>query len=587
MRRRLAAILAADVVGYTRLMAGDETGTLRRLTLLRVRLLEPLIDEHHGRIVKLMGDGLLVEFASAVDALSCALAWQGAVAEHEADRDVDMRFRFRIGINLGDVIVEGEDIHGDGVDIAARLESLAEPGGIWLAGEVYRLTRGRSHAEFEDMGEQALKNVAEPVRVYRWTTLPPGPTAPTSPSLSLTEKPSIAVLPFANLSGDLEQEYFADGITEDLTLALGRCRWLLVIARNSAFAYKGKSIDTRRVSEELGVRYVVEGSVRKSGHRIRVSAELIDGRDGARLWGERYDREIGDVFALQDEITAVIAGTIEPELESIERTVRGGRTAVDLNAWDCYQRGLWHLYRFTVEDLEKAKTPFERAIALDPNFSQAHARLAYVQIQLDWYGPRKERAGRVKEAALLAAKAVDIDGRDPSARLSLGRALTLSGEVENGIEELRAAVTLDPSFAQAHFALGQALCSVDRHEEALREIDASIQLSPRDPHMWTFLHVRAIAHYIADELELAEADDRAAMRQPNATFYPYTVLAAILGRAGKIAEAQEAISRLHRLRPGFSCADAIDEWHFGDHPIMTRRFVEQFASDLRAAGLPE
>jgi tetratricopeptide (TPR) repeat protein len=263
-----------------------------------------------------------------------------------------------------------------------------------------------------------------------------------------------------------------------------------------------------------------------------------------------------------------------------------GRPTDDLNAWDCYQRGLWHLYRFTTEELETSKTLFERAIALDPNFSQAYARLAYVFIQFGWYGPREERTGRVNRAAMLARQAVELDRRDPAARLSLGRALALSGAMDSGVEELRAAVALDPSFAQAHFALAQALCGLDRHEEAMREINMAIQLSPRDPHMWTFLHVRAIARYIANDLEQAEADERAALRQPNVTFYPYTVLVAILGRKGNTEKAKTAVAELLRLRPGFTCEGAVREWYFGDHPFATRRFLEQFAADVRSSGLP-
>jgi TolB-like protein/Flp pilus assembly protein TadD len=492
--------------------------------------------------------------------------------------------RLRIGINLGDVIVEGDDIYGDGVNIAARLESSAEAGGICLSDDAYRQVRGKTKATFRDAGLQRLKNIAEPVQIYRWS---PGGEAPARTGPMAMEKPSIAVLPFANLSGDPEQEYFADGITEDLITALGRCRWLLVIARNSTFAYKGKAKDIRRVSQELGVRYVVEGSVRKSGNRIRVTSQVVDGRDGTRLWGERYDRELDDVFALQEEITEMVAGTIAPELEAFERSAVRARANVDLSAWDCYQRGQWHLYRFSAEELQTAKVSFERAVALDPGFSQAYARLAYVQIQLGWYGSRGERAARVEQAVDLAKRAVEIDGRDPSARLSLGRALFLSGEMESGIEELRAAVALDPSFAQAHFALAQALTGVDRHEEALREIDMAIQLSPRDPHMWTFLHIRAIAHYIAGDLDRAKADEHAALRQPNVTFYPYTLLVAAYGRAGNTVEAREAVAALRRLRPGFTCAEAISEWHFGDHAVMTRRFLDQFVDDIRKAGLPE
>ncbi len=588
MERRLAAIMVTDVVGYSRLIRSDEEGTLAALKALRADLIDPNIAEYHGRVVKLMGDGMLAEFASAVDAVRAAVEAQRAVAERNADLPEDKRIAFRVGINLGDVVVDGDDIHGDGVNVAARLEGLAEAGGICISGGVHDQVRDRIDVPFEDMGEQTFKNIDRPVRVWQWSVdgavaVLKSETEPLPPP----DKPSIAVLPFDNMSDDAEQGYFADGITEDIITALARCRWLRVVARNSTFAYKGKSADVRRIADELSVRYVLEGSVRRSSDRVRVTAQLIDGRDGKHLWAERYDRDLKEIFALQDEITAVIVGTIEPELEMLEEIAIRGRPTVDLSAWDCYLRGLWHLYRFTTEELETAKTLFERAIALDPSFAQAYARLAYVHIQLGWYGPREDRAERVKDATSLASQAIELDSRDPAARLSFGRALTLSGAVESGVEELRAAVALDPSFAQAHFALGQALCYLERHDEAIREIDEALRLSPRDPHLWAFLNVRAIAHYIANDLEQAEADERAALRQPNATFWPYLILVAILGRQGKRAEALVAMAELRRLRPGFLHADAISELYFGDHPFMTQRFIDQFAADVRNAGLPE
>jgi len=291
MARRLAAILAADVVGYTRLMGADETGTLRRLIELRLQVLEPLIAEHHGRVVKLIGDGLLVEFASVVDALTCALAWQTAVMERQGEVDEDKQLKFRIGINLGDVIVEGDDIHGDGVNIAARLESLADPDEIWLSGDVYRYAKGKVRAEFEDMGERDLKNVAEPVRIYRIAQGRSGTvaSAATTKTLHSAEKPSVAVLPFNNMSGDPEQDYFSDGITEDIITELSRFRELFIIARNSSFSYKGKSTKVQEIGKDLGVTYIVEGSVRKAGNRVRITAQLVEAVSGNHIWAERYD----------------------------------------------------------------------------------------------------------------------------------------------------------------------------------------------------------------------------------------------------------------------------------------------------------
>jgi adenylate cyclase len=321
LERRLAAILAADAVGYTSLMGADEAGTLRRFTELRQDVLEPLIAEHRGRVVKLMGDGFLVEFASVVDALTCALAWQAGVAGHQATAADDQRFDFRIGINLGDVIVDGDDIHGDGVNVASRLEGLAEPGGICLSDDAYRQVRGKAEAAFEDLGEQALKNVAEPVRVYRVKTAAhiTAEARPAGDALALPDKPSIAVLPFDNMSGDDEQEYFADGITEDLITALSKIRWFFVIARNSTFTYKGQAVEVTQVARDLGVRYVIEGSVRKAGNRVRITAQLIDATTGRHVWAERYDRLIEDIFELQDEMTQTIVGAVEPELSAAER----------------------------------------------------------------------------------------------------------------------------------------------------------------------------------------------------------------------------------------------------------------------------
>jgi TolB-like protein/class 3 adenylate cyclase len=580
-QRRLAAIFAADIVGFSKLMAEDEEGTLSALKLHRQKVFDPEIINRGGRIVKLMGDGTLVEFPSVVDAVVAALAIQNFLANQDGP------FQLRIGINLGDVIIDGDDIYGDGVNIAARLEALAKPGGICISSIVHESLGNHINVRFIDTGEHEVKNIPHPIHTYHYqpdfvetASLPEKLDKP-------SEKPSIAVLPFDNMSGDPEQEYLADGIAEELIVSLGRCRWLLVIARNSTFTYKGTSTDIRRISENLGVRYVLEGSVRTSGSRVRVTTQLIDGHDGSQVWGERYDRQLDDVFALQEEIASVIAGTIKPELETIEGMELRNRPTVDLSAWDCYQRGLWHLYRFTTEELETARVLFERAIDLDSDFSQAYARLAYVLIQLSWYGPRTDRIGCVNEAARIAKQAVELDRRDPAARLSLGRALTLSGEFHQGIEELQVAVELDSNYAQAHFALGQALCSLDRHAEALREIDTSMLLSPRDPHMWTFFQVRTIANYIGGDLEQAEADALAALRQPNVTFYPYTILVPVLGRLGKKQAALDAIQELRRLRPGFSCQEAIDEWHFGGRPVMTHDFMDQFLADMRNAGLPE
>ena len=407
MERRLAAILAADVVGYTRLMGDDEAGTLSRFTKLRGEDLEPLIADHRGRIVKLMGDGLLVEFPSIVDAVSCAIAWQNVVFERETATDENKRLQFRIGINLGDVIVEGEDIHGDGVNIAARLESLAEPSGICLSDDAYRQVRGKIEAEFEDLGERDLKNVAEPIRVYRIATAGSIASAGSgsTDALPLPHKPSIAVLPFKNMSGDPEQEYFSDGITEDIITELSRFSEFNVIARNSTFHYKGKSPKIRDVGRELGARFVVEGSVRRSGNRVRITAQLIDVDSDAHVWAERYDRELVDIFDLQDELTQAIVGVLPGRVEVVEANRVKRKPPSDMAAYDFLLAGKIHHHRFTKEDNEKAMNHLERATELEPDYAAAYAWKACVLGQAMARGYRSDLEAAFQEVLVAVQKA--------------------------------------------------------------------------------------------------------------------------------------------------------------------------------------
>jgi len=347
MDRRLAAIFAADVVGYSRLIRADEEGTIAALKSLRADLIDPRIAQYNGRIVKLMGDGILVEFASVVDAVRAAAETQQAVARRNAELPEEKRIEFRIGINAGDVVIDGDDIHGDGVNVAARLEGLADAGGFCISESVHDQVRDRLDLPFEDMGEQTVKNIDRPIRVWRWLEAArPGSTVTGSKPLPLPDKPSIAVLPFTNLSGDPEQEYVADGITEDLITALSKIRWFFVIARNSTFTYKGHAIEVRQVSRELGVRYVLEGSIRKSSDRVRISAQLIDATTGRHVWAEHYDREIEDIFELQDEMTQTIVAAVEPELGAFERERALRKPPQSLDAWETYQRGLWHMWSF-------------------------------------------------------------------------------------------------------------------------------------------------------------------------------------------------------------------------------------------------
>src|SRR5215475_13783913 len=387
VERRLAAILAADVVGYGRLVGIDEEGTLAALKTLRKSLIDPKITEHRGRIVKNTGDGALVEFASAVDAVRCALETQREMAERANNIPEDRRLEFRIGINIDDIVIDDGDIFGDGVNIAARLESIAPPGSVCISEDVYRQVRGKLDATFEDVGEQKLKNIVQPVRVYRARIVGTSASASTgehSANLPLPDKPSIAVLAFQNMSGDVQQEYFADGIAEDIITALSKSRWLFVIARNSSFTYKGRAVDIKQIGRELGVRYVLEGSVRKSANRVRITGQLVEAATGAHLWAERYDRDLTDIFAVQDEITESVASAIEPAMAQAERLRVSRKPPDSLVAWEAYHRGLWHFLKQEPSENEQAKVFFQRAIDLDPSFAGGFYGLALTHLWDFW-----------------------------------------------------------------------------------------------------------------------------------------------------------------------------------------------------------
>jgi adenylate cyclase len=584
MERRLAAILAADVVGYTRLMGADESGTLQRLKAQREDVLEPLIAAHRGRIVKLMGDGLLVEFGSIVDAVVCAVAWQEAVAEKEADRAEATRLRFRIGINLGDVIVDGDDIYGDGVNVAARLEGLAEPAGICLSGDAFRQVRGKTEAQFEDLGEREVKNVAEPLRVYRIAG--DGPTAasvpPTAETLALPDKPSIAILPFTNMSGDPEQEYFADGVSEDIITALSRIRWFFVIARNSSFAYKGQATDVKQVAQELGIRYVLEGSVRKGGNRVRITAQLADGTTGNQVWARRYDRELADIFDLQDEITETIVGAIEPELGKAERERAKSKRPDNLDAWDLYQRGMSHLYRYTKVDLAEAQGLFRSAVELDPNQGPAYSGLAEAYYYEVVYGFADSVADNRERAIEPARRAVALDAEDAGARCTLGRIHYLRREHGPAIMELEAALELNPSLALAHYGLGAALVFSGRASESFPHLETAIRLSPHDPNMGSFLVRSADAKYFMRDYEDAVAWAVKALRQPNFQWSRYAVLLAALGQLGRVDEAKRHLQDLLGHRPDFTVSFVRDTHLFGNSEDF-----DHYLDGLRKAGVPE
>src|SRR5271165_4084812 len=407
--RRLAAIVSADVAGYSRLMGADEEGTLGRLKTLRAELIDPKIAEHGGRIVKTTGDGLLLEFSSVVGAERCVVEVQTAMALRNADLPQDRRIEFRIGVNLGDIIIDGDDIFGDGVNVAARLQESAKPVGICVSSRVHDDVRDRLDLGFDDGGEQSLKNIARPVRIWQWNA---GATSTAAPdpagrALPLPEKPSIAVLPFANMSGDPEQEYFADGIAEDVITLLSKSRALFVIARNSSFTYKGRAVDVKQVGRELGVRYVLEGSVRKAGNRVRVTTQLIEAATGGHLWAERYDRDLTDIFAVQDEITASVSAAILPTMERSERERAARKPPDSLDAWECYHRGMWHFAKIEAGETALAQDFFERAIALDPGFAAAQAAMTVaILTAASQFRPQSERQVLVPRAADHARRSI-------------------------------------------------------------------------------------------------------------------------------------------------------------------------------------
>jgi adenylate cyclase len=556
VERKLAAILAADVAGYSRLMGADEEGTLAALKALRRELADPKIKEHRGRIVKTTGDGLLLEFASVVDAVRCAVEVQREMAERNADVPPDRRIEFRMGINVGDIIKDGRDIYGDGVNVAARLEALAEPGGICVSRVVRDQVRDKLGFAFEDMGEQQVKNIARPIRVHRIRLVDeesaPSPSPShqvTAPPLALPDKPSVAVLPFTNMSGDPEQEFVSDGIAEDVITALSRYPSLFVIARNSCFTYKGRAVDVKQVGRELGVRYVLEGSVRKAGNRIRVTAQLVEAGTGKHVWGDRYDRDLADIFALQDEITEAVTVAIAPAIADAElqRAVR--KPPDSLDAWAAYQRGLWHLSEANPDDNTVAQKFFQQAIDLDPAFAGGYSGLALAQLQAAAVYQKLGLLEAQSSAEALARRAVALDGADAEARSCLGWALQARGELQGALAEIERALGMSPNLAVAHGQRGATLIFAGRPKEGLAAIQTSIRLDPRDPFSAIrLLHIACGLYFSREYEEVIEAAKQLIRSYPEFPMI-YRWPAAALGQLGRTAEAKEALEKAISFAP--------------------------------------
>ena len=540
-QRKLAAILAADVVGYSKLVGSDEIGTLALLQKLRADLIEPAIAKHSGRLFKAMGDGFWVEFASAVQAVTCGRAIQ--------QENRSGRLALRIGIHLGDVVVQGEDLMGDGINIAARIEGIAEPGGISISEDVWRQVQGKVPANFVDTGEQSLKNIARPVRVYRLDQAPKAASVPEAPRpiLPPPDKPSIAVLSFTNMTDYRDQEYFGDGIAEDIITMLSRSQSLFVIARNSSFTYKGRAVDVKQIARELGVRYVLEGSVRRGGNRVRITAQLIDAETGNHLWAERYDRDLVDIFAVQDEITEAVAIAIGPAVAQMEQWRAVRKPPESLGAWEAYQRGLWHSGRIGATENEAAKTFFQRAIDLDPHFAAAHAELANTILREAWLYQTRSMVKVLDEALAIAQKAISLDPMDVVAHCSVGTGRFLRGDHAGALAEACQALIISPNYAGAHHSLGSTLVFSGHPREGIEALRTAMRLDPNDLHRHVRLVHISMGHYFLREYDAAVDFAKQAVRS-----YPDLgprSLAAALGQAGRFDEAKQALQEAIAVAP--------------------------------------
>jgi adenylate cyclase len=549
--RRLAAVLSADVVGYSHLMGIDEAGTLARLKVLRREIIDPTIVAHSGRIVKLMGDGSLVEFGSAVDAVMCAIAIQKKVREHSSDRSEANPIRFRIGINVGDIIIDGEDIYGDGVNIAARLEGIAEPGGIFISEDAWRQVRGKVATDFVDVGDHSLKNIAQPVHVYRVLWLPSSETvvAETRPVIPLPDKPSIAVLPFRVLQGTADDEAFADGLTEDIITALSRIRALFVIARNSSFTYKGKSVDTRQICRELGVGYILEGSIRRSGDRLRVTAQLIEAESGNHVWAEKYDRPVSDIFDLQDDLTRSVAASTQVHIALEEGAHVEAAERPDLNVWLLIKRSWRRLHDLTPEALAEARSLAERALGLAPESGLAHEVLSAVLVhQVFMYTDADARATLAK-ARDEASKAARLEGSSEYAYWALGMVQFSSREPDQAVLTLRHGLEINPNCALLHATVGNYLALMGQADESIAATELSMRINPRDPSIFFRYQALADACFVKRDYERMVAWAAKGVGLKPSYFGCHLRLIVGLALLGRLTEARAAVKRYLRDVP--------------------------------------
>ncbi|HUE45727.1 MAG TPA: tetratricopeptide repeat protein [Aestuariivirgaceae bacterium] len=582
MERRLAAILAADVVGYSRLIRADEDGTLAAMKLVLAEFVGPTLARHHGRVVKLMGDGLLAEFASVVEAVRAAAEMQQALAARNATLQPDQRIEFRVGVNLGDVVIDGEDIHGDGVNVAARLEGLAEPGGVCISGAVHDQVRDRIGLRFEDLGRQQVKNIDRPVRVWRWVRDAAASQPEAGPTKQpLPERPSVVVLPFNNMSRDPDQEYFSDGITEDLITDLSKVAGLFVIARNSAFVYKDKSFSVPAVCRELGVRFALEGSIRKAGNRIRVTAQLIDGATGGHVWAERYDRHLTDIFEVQDDLTQQIVSALKVTLSEAERSliVEGGTSDVD--AHDLFLKGRELIYgiKKNREIFDQATALFGRAIELDPGYGAPYAGLAMAYI-LDWQNHWTDAPeASFDEADRCVGEAIARDDQDPFGHYVAAIIAMFRRDYEDWAHQADRALSLNPNYAPALNIRGSLHIYTGEPDKAIPLIERAIRL---DPVSQQHVHFLGTAYFVAGDYETAASLFRDRIALNPGTDLSRAFLASALGHLGRSVEAHEVWRELMEINPKYSPAE-----HIGRLPFRDPADADKFTAGLRKAGLVE
>lgn len=581
MQRRLTAIFAADVVGYTRLMRADEQLTLERLKALREELVQPEIERHGGRIVKLIGDGLLAEFPSVVSAVQCAVVIQKAMNEREPDLSQDRRIMLRIGVNMGDIIVEGSDIYGDGVNVAARLEALAEPGGLCISSIVQESLGNRVEADFADAGEIEVKNIDRPIHVYRWQAGSAGGAGRPSSAPPLPDKPSIVVLPFDNLSGDPGQDYFADGMVEAITAALANIRSFFVIARNTAFTYKGKPIDVRQVGRELGVGYLLEGSVQRAADRIRITAQLIETANGAHVWAKRFDGTLDDIFELQDDITEQVAGALQPsiQLAEIERTKR--KRPQDLGAYDFTMQALPHCWSLEKDETVIALDHLEKALEIDPDYPLALSLAAWCHAQRSVYNWSDDIAASKSTALALAERAADLSGDDPLVLSVLGTAHTIVRNYGTARILLERAVSIDANAAWAWSRLGWLEAYGGNCEAALGHFHKAQRLSPFDPMNFNTLVGIGSAYEGAEQYEQAAEHYRRALEERPHAAWIYRNYAAVLLAAGRPEEAKGAYDKLIAHYPDLT-AEKIRQ-----AMVFSPAFMDRMLANLKRLGLPD